>query len=415
MPKLNTAHPVMNQTMERSRMATSEAAATMNTTLQITKPSAYDLLQHYPTITLDELIKTNPNPACRPKRVIGKNNKETIIESILVESITGTSHPITHPPNRKIPRIVHVTSKTRCMPQKIIDNIQRWQLPDHNFYVHDDEAVNRLLWETYWPEFPHLNLLRPCLISGAALADLWRYLVLYQYGGIYADIDSAPGNLFQNGTVIADDDDAWFVVERIGTLSQYFMASSPKHPLMHLAVTVTLRRLLEVQVIGKQYVPYVTGPGALKEAWNHFLYNYPDEKGTAVEEEDTIEEQQGLDEREEDENENKQEADAGNDGNDTENLPPQNRQRLQEVADTPPPPQQQQQPSGQIGSKTLDEMKQPLEAQVQQQQQQQQQDPKPKSKKKKKRKSVLPGVYTGMLGRTVTIMGTRKVSRHVYG
>jgi mannosyltransferase OCH1-like enzyme len=226
------------------------------------------------------------------------------------------------------------------MPQQIIDNIQRWRLPDHNFYVHDDEAVNRLLWETYWPEFPHLNLLRPCLISGAALADLWRYLVLYQYGGIYADIDSAPGHLFKNGTVIADDDDAWFVVERIGTLSQYFMASSPKHPLMHFAVTVTLRRLLEVQVIGKQYVPYVTGPGALKEAWGHFLYNYPDEKGTAVDEEDTQEEEQGPDEGEEDGN--KEEADVENDGNDTEN-PPQQRRRLQEVADTPPPPPQQQQ------------------------------------------------------------------------
>jgi hypothetical protein len=242
------------------------------------------------------------------------------------------------------------------------------------------------------------------------LADLWRYLVLYQYGGIYADIDSAPGHLFKNGTVIVDDDDAWFVVERIGTLSQYFMASSPKHPLMHLAVTVTLRRLLEVQVIGKQYVPYVTGPGALKEAWSHFLYNYPDEKGTAVEEEDTIEEQQGPDEGEGDEN--KEEANVENDGNDMVN-PPQQRRRLQEVADTPPPPQQQQQqPSVQAGSVTLDEMnKQQLEAQVQQKIQQQQQDPKPKSKKKKKRNSVLPGVYTGMLGRTVTIMGTRKVSR----
>jgi hypothetical protein len=99
----------MNQTMQRSIIATSEAA-TMNTTLQITKPSAYDLLQHYLTRTVDELIKTNPNPACHSKRVIGKNKEETIIESILVKSITGTLQSITHPPNCKILRIVHVTS-----------------------------------------------------------------------------------------------------------------------------------------------------------------------------------------------------------------------------------------------------------------------------------------------------------------
>jgi mannosyltransferase OCH1-like enzyme len=92
------------------------------------------------------------------------------------------------------------------MPQKIIDTI-------HNLYVHDDEALNSL--------------------PGTALADLWQCLVLYQYGGIYADINSAPGHLFQNGMVIVDDNDAWFVVERIGTLSQYFMALSTKHLLMH--------------------------------------------------------------------------------------------------------------------------------------------------------------------------------------
>jgi hypothetical protein len=99
-----------------------------------------------------------------------------------------------------------------------------------------------------------------------------RYLVLYQYGGLYTDIDAAPGRLFANGTVIKDDDDAWFVIEQIGTLSQYFMSSSPKHPLMYLAVITTLRRLLEIEQVGLQYVPYVTGPGALKEAYSFFTY-----------------------------------------------------------------------------------------------------------------------------------------------
>jgi hypothetical protein len=99
---------------------------------------------------------------------------------------------------------------------------------------------------------------------------------LYQYGGIYTDMDAAPGPKFENGTVISDDDEAWFVVERIEIPSQYFMASAPQHPLMYLLVTVTLRRLLEVRTVGEQYVPYVTGPGALKDAWKHFIYYYPD-------------------------------------------------------------------------------------------------------------------------------------------
>ena len=392
--------------------------------------SAYDLLQHYPTITLDELVLTNRNPKCKAR---SKGRKGVVFDHTLMESYTDYPTSITHPPQRKIPRIVHVTSKTRCMPTIIVDNLQRWRLPQHNFYIHDDDAVNKLLWETYWPEFPHLNLLRPCMISGAALADLWRYLVLYQYGGIYADIDSAPGHLFLNGSVIEDTDDAWFVVERIGTLSQYFMASSPKHPLMHLAVTVTLRRLLEVQKIGKQYVPFVTGPGALKESWAHFLYNYEDHKLAVVGEDvdgggggdaEDGAEPEGDDEAEEGggggdkQNDKDEEGDATKEGQQDDNDPQQQQRRRRLQEEEPPPPQPDNKQQQKTDSDKIQLMKQQLEEQLQEKLQQQQEKQEKeqaekkneKKKKKKKRKGIAPGVYTGMLGRQVTIAGTRRVS-----
>ena len=94
---------------------------------------------------------------------------------------------------------------------------------------------------------------------------------------IQSDIDNAPGQLFQNGTVIQDTDEAWFVVERIGVLSQYFMASSPKHPIMYIALTQCLSRLVHyVEHIGTQYVPYVTGPGVTKAAMMIFMKNLAD-------------------------------------------------------------------------------------------------------------------------------------------
>jgi hypothetical protein len=85
------------------------------------------------------------------------------------------------------------------------------------------------------------------------------------------DIDNAPGPKFRQGKIIEDDDDAWFVVERIGIMSQYFMAASPKHPLIHVTLTTLLQRLLEVENIGKQYVPFVTGPGAIKSGMIFFM------------------------------------------------------------------------------------------------------------------------------------------------
>jgi hypothetical protein len=129
--------------------------------------NALDLKTFYPTISLAELVNTEPDPECaRP----GPPNRALVDSTIIVDT------SITHPPNRKIPNIIHVTAKTRCMPLGVRNNLDLWRFANFSFYVHDDAAVDKLLWETYWPEFPHLNLLRPCMVSGAAKADLWRYV-----------------------------------------------------------------------------------------------------------------------------------------------------------------------------------------------------------------------------------------------
>jgi mannosyltransferase OCH1-like enzyme len=171
--------------------------------------------------------------------------------SLVEDTILDES--ITHPLNRKIPKIVHMTSKSRCMTDRFMENINLWRFQNYFFYFHDDAAMDRLLHK-YWPEFPHLPLLQRCMVSGAAKADLWRLLVLWEYGGIYTDIDNAPGTKFQNVTVIKDSDDAWFVIELIGVLSQYFMAALPKHPYVYIAILGLLHRVLDVKEIGNQYV-----------------------------------------------------------------------------------------------------------------------------------------------------------------
>ena len=205
-------------------------------------------------IPLRELVETNPSSliSCRPAK---------ITDIILPES---TTHH-----HRKIPKVVHITSKSRCTSKGFYTNVLSWRLENHTVVYHDDAAVDRLLHKD-WNEFPHLQMVLPCLKSGAAKADLWRYLVLWEYGGLYSDIDAGPGKRF-HPNIIQPDDDAWFVVERMGIISQYFMAASPRHPLMYLAVMHTLLRLLNVNSVSEQYIPVTTGPGALKAAFSNFM------------------------------------------------------------------------------------------------------------------------------------------------
>lgn len=130
--------------------------------------------------------------------------------------------------NRKIPRIVHQTSRSRCLTTSVSRIIKHWILGDDwAYYFHSDEAIDRL-FAMDWPEFPHISNMVACLNGkGTLKADLWRYLVLWEYGGIYADLDTKPNKF--NATSITVDDDGFFIVEQYHLLSQYFMAVSPKH------------------------------------------------------------------------------------------------------------------------------------------------------------------------------------------
>jgi hypothetical protein len=136
--------------------------------------------------------------------------------------------------NRRIPRIIHQTSRSRCLTTRVYSVVEGWDLGDDwARYFHDDEAMDRLFQQD-WPEFPHLRMLLKCIDSSGTLkADIWRYLVLWEYGGIYADVDTKPKKL--DGTTITAEDDGFFTVEQYHLLSQYFMATSPRHRKFHHA------------------------------------------------------------------------------------------------------------------------------------------------------------------------------------
>ena len=178
----------------------------------------------------------------------------------------------------KIPHVIHQTSKTTCLTHYFFNATQQWiaRFPRFRYYFHDDTALMRLLRSsTQKDDFPELRETLPCLMNhGAMKADVWRYVLLYQYGGIYADLDTAPSALFNESTfsssLVKQDEDALFVVEQFHMLSQWFMAVKPKHPLMKLAVQHSLENLRQVPDTGKASAALITGPHALHQAFISF-------------------------------------------------------------------------------------------------------------------------------------------------
>jgi mannosyltransferase OCH1-like enzyme len=172
-------------------------------------------------------------------------------------------------PTRKIPKIVFQTSRSRCITPRLYELTTRWRFKGWSYYFYDDNAIMRLFHEES-EEFPHLKLLTRCIDYGTIKADLWRYLILWKYGGLYADLDSVPTSKFTVNT-IKPMDDSLFVVESYYLLSQYFMSLSPKHPLMYYSLQRSLFKLLEATDTGKFNAALLTGPHALHAGFTQFM------------------------------------------------------------------------------------------------------------------------------------------------
>ncbi len=87
--------------------------------------------------------------------------------------------------------------------------------------------------------------------------------MIWEYGGIYSDIDCSPSSKF-NTSSINNNDDAFFPLESLGIPSQYFFAASPRHPIMYLSAKHALQTLSFRGDIAYNNAASTTGPGAFK-------------------------------------------------------------------------------------------------------------------------------------------------------
>jgi Glycosyltransferase sugar-binding region containing DXD motif len=183
---------------------------------------------------------------------------------------------------RQIPMMIHMTSHSRCMSKPLFDNINTWKeaLPNHSFFLHDTQAKERFFQQAHdAPEshlgFPYMTLIGPCLkVSGATLSDVWRYMFMYQYGGLYVDIDDGPGESLRQKIDQFASSEAILVQYEAKLVAQNFFMVMPGHPLMQFAMLETTLRLLSLSDVGAQYIPYTTGPQAFGIAYHKFMGVY---------------------------------------------------------------------------------------------------------------------------------------------
>jgi len=89
--------------------------------------------------------------------------------------------------SQKIPRIIWQTMKSNLVPPLMKEYADSWinLNPEYEYRFLDDEDIVEFI-NRYFPVYLEAY---QSIKYGASKADLWRYLMVYKYGGVYSDLD----------------------------------------------------------------------------------------------------------------------------------------------------------------------------------------------------------------------------------
>ena len=168
-----------------------------------------------------------------------------------------------------IPKILHQTWKTKSLPP----NFMRWRLSwlrNHPHWQHHlwTDLENRQLVKNEYPWLLHFYDNLPRHIQRV---DIVRYLILFKYGGVYADLDvdclKPIDDLLKKPVVLGriSNDDDW-----LHNIPNAFMASAAKHEFWMFVIHLSMSRMA-LNLITED----ITGPILIRDAYRLYMQYNP--------------------------------------------------------------------------------------------------------------------------------------------
>jgi hypothetical protein len=190
-------------------------------------------------------------------------------ESVLPRVDAGT-------PSR-IPRVIYQTCRTGEVPIGMYNAAGSWMArnPEYAYEFFDDERMSGFIerFDCSGFAFGAHELARAFarIRPGAGKADLFRYLLVHERGGVYMDIDTfCIGRL---GRFVGPEDDVVSGIGGRGDLHQWGLVYSPKHPFMKRVAELTVANILAASFVAgyENSLEGVSGPPCLDLAVKEVL------------------------------------------------------------------------------------------------------------------------------------------------
>ncbi len=191
--------------------------------------------------------------------------------------VAGPRQPQPSQPNLipLVPRKLWFTSRSKKLTEAAEKCVESWRKhhPDWDLTLMDDHEAAAFvktefggeIWEVY-RSFP----------LGVMRADFWRYLVVYKYGGVYADTDAECREAVDQWVGHADG----LVVglEDLPFMINWTFAAKPSHPALAKVIELVVARARKGwKVKSPEFVHYHTGPELFRDGILAYLGRKPAE------------------------------------------------------------------------------------------------------------------------------------------
>ena len=167
-----------------------------------------------------------------------------------------------------IPKIIHQTWKNNDVPKHWKKSPEMWKKyhPDYKYVLWTDED-NREHIKLFHQEFLELYDNYPYAIQRA---DMIRYFLLYDFGGIYSDLDVYPSQSIDKWIL----NDSLYLIYSGNFITNFFMISKRNHPFW-IDVQNELKSIqLPFWVIFKHFTVLMsTGPVLIDRCYHNSKYN----------------------------------------------------------------------------------------------------------------------------------------------
>jgi len=170
-----------------------------------------------------------------------------------------------------IPKTIYQTWYTKNVSEDMANviTVLKDLNPDYQYRLYDDSDCEEYIGK----EYPQFLSLYKSVIPGAYRADLWRLLILYQYGGVYVD---AKQHHHRSLSTIIDPDVSMFVCKDRPKNYIYnaILGAVPRHPYIGYCILMTVYNIANCYK-GKDPLD-ITGPRMIGELLGSIVCNNGD-------------------------------------------------------------------------------------------------------------------------------------------